>query len=180
MRLHHQYEQSTTLHTKRTNGGKRRTPDETIQKVFLRCGFCDLLVLSVWSLLVFFFCFLDVFCFFLRSLLTMTLGDLGLGMRWTWHETNGNGYGLETCIALGVCFFLLPFGSMHMRRTVFSYAHSLWTACINELYEPFLTLIYFLLLTCLREYPVGYRCMMSLKALLANTFVSVRTGTTSR
>jgi hypothetical protein len=72
----------------------------------------------------------------------MTLGDLGLGMRWTWHEPNGNGYGLETCIALGVCFSL-AFLAVCISGGLFFFAHSLWTACINELYEPFLTLTTF-------------------------------------
>jgi hypothetical protein len=126
-----------------------------------------LLVLFVWSLLVF-FCFLDVSAFS-QEFIDDDPWRFGSGNEMDMARNQRDGYGLETCIALGVCFFLLPFWQYAYRADCFSFAHSLWTACINELYEPFLTLIYFLLLTCLRDYSMESRCVVSLEALSAST-----------
>jgi hypothetical protein len=65
----------------------------------------------------------------------MTLGDLGLGMRWTWHETNGMDMGWKPALRSESAFFSCLFGSMHIGRTVFLlhilYGQHALMSCMN-------------------------------------------------
>jgi len=63
---------------------------------------------------------------------------------WVW-ERDGNGtkdMGWKPALRSEFGFFCLS-GKVCISGGWFSFAHSLWTACINELYEPFFTLIIF-------------------------------------
>jgi hypothetical protein len=102
-------------------------------------NFVILLVLSVWSLLV--FSVFWMFSAFFQEFIDEDPWRFGSGNEMGMARNQRDGYGLETCIALGVCFFSLAFWQYAYAADYFSFAHSLWIACINELYEPFLTLI---------------------------------------
>ena len=125
--LYYQHERSTTLHTKWTNGGKRRIPDETIQKVFLRCEIC--VFSHAFCLESFGF---SVFWMFLLSLEFIDDDPHGAWNEMEWYETNGMDMGWKP--ALRSESFFMPFWQYAYRTDAFL------CTCINELYEHFSTL----------------------------------------